>query len=220
MVPGVMAIVGGPPRATTRGGRVHREHRVVVTFVKSLLAATIGVVLGLTATWFAVERGHGFGAVSSGPWTSWPKTGSRGADPYARAIIARTGEAPLGLAEGLSFTARADETGTALNPACDYVVTDPIPSARYWTITAMTPRGALIQNAADRFGLTSAEIVRDMRGRFEITVSRQARPGNWLPLGETQEFVLVLRLYETPLSSASSSIGTTPMPQIKRVRCA
>jgi hypothetical protein len=192
----------------------------LITFTKTLLAAIIGVALGLTATWFAVERGYGFGAVSSGPWTGWPKTGSRDADPYARAIIARTGEVPLGLAEGLSFTARTDETGAELNPSCDYTLSDPVPPARYWTVTAMTPRGALIDNPAGHFGLTSAEIVRDMRGKFEITVSRQARAGNWLPLGDAPEFVLVLRLYDTPLSSASSSIGITPMPQLKRGRCA
>ncbi|HEV2571274.1 DUF1214 domain-containing protein [Methylocella sp. CPCC 101449] len=192
----------------------------MATFLKSLLAAAIGVALGLTATWLAVERGYGFGAVSSGPWTGWPKTGSDGADPYARAVLARTGEVPLGLAEGLSFTARTDEAGAKLDPTCDYIVTGPIPPARYWTLTALTPRGLVIDNGAGRTGITSAEIVRAMDGSFAITLSRQARAGNWLPLGNTSDFVLLLRLYDTPLSSASSSIGTTPMPTLRKERCA
>ena len=88
------------------------------TFIKALVTAAVGIGLGLFGTWLAVERGYGFGAVTAGAWTAWPKSGSNDADPYARAVIARTAEIPLGLAEGLMFVARGDDTGAPFDPAC------------------------------------------------------------------------------------------------------
>ena len=54
----------------------------MVSFLKSIVAVALGVALGLAATFFAVERGMGLGAVRVGPWTGWPKTGSRGFEEY------------------------------------------------------------------------------------------------------------------------------------------
>jgi hypothetical protein len=84
-----------------------------------LIIAALGLWLGLAATYYSVERGHDlgfgtglvFGAVKAGPWSGWPKTGTREADPYARALFARNGETPLGVTEGLGFIARSDSDG-------------------------------------------------------------------------------------------------------------
>ena len=181
---------------------------------------TLGVALGLALTFVAVERGLGFGAVNAGPWTGWPRTGSRDADPYARAVLSRTGETPLGTAEGLSFVARADSAGALLDPRCDYVVGGATPAARWWTISVMTPEGRLVPNAARVTGFTSAEIVRDAEGAFEIIASSAARPGNWLPLEPSSPFIFVLRLYDTTLSATSSALDGNSMPSITRRRCA
>ena len=80
--------------------------------LKMILTVVAGIALGLAATFFTVERGLGFGAVRAGPWTGWPKTGAKDADPYARAVLSRTGELPLGIAEGLTFIARGLQPGT------------------------------------------------------------------------------------------------------------
>ena len=191
----------------------------MVNFLKTLVAVAIGIALGLTMTFFAVERGLGFGAVRAGPWIGWPKTGSRDADPYARAVLSRTGETPLGIAEGLSFVARNDSNGALLDPRCDYSLRGPTPAARWWTLSVMTPEGRLIDNAAHEYGFTSAEVVRSADGDFEISASRSARSGNWLPLPE-QPFVLVLRLYDTTISATASALDEKAMPSITRRRCA
>ena len=60
-----------------------------------LFAATLATVVGLGATWFALTQGTAFGAITIGAWTAWPKTGTAGVDPYARAAIARNGELPI-----------------------------------------------------------------------------------------------------------------------------
>src|SRR3954465_8044933 len=99
-----------------------------------MVTVAVGVALGLFVTWLAVERGYGFGAVRAGPWTAWPRTGSAEADPYARAVTARSAAIALGLAEGLMFVASADSTGAPLDPVCDYRVRGRTPPARAWTI--------------------------------------------------------------------------------------
>lgn len=190
----------------------------MVSFLKSIVAVALGVALGLAATFFAVERGMGLGAVRVGPWTGWPKTGSPDADPYARAVLARTGETPLGITEGLSFIARSDSAGALLDPRCDYVVSGAVPSARWWTLTALAPDGRLADNPARINGLGSAELLRRSDG-FEIVVSASARPGNWLPIAADQAFVLMLRLYDTTMSATASALDEKNMPSIARGRC-
>ena len=188
-------------------------------FLKTLVTAALGIGLGLFSTWLAVERGYGFGAVTAGPWMAWPKSGSNEADPYAKAVVARSAEIPLGLAEGLMFIARQDDTGAFLDPKCDYRISGPLPPARTWTLTLMTPRGALIENRLGRYGVTASEIVREWRDAIDIVVSRYASPGAWLPLGEAVPFVLTLRLYDTIVRASATAIDARSMPSIKRGTC-
>lgn len=194
--------------------------RTLENFFKTLATLLIGVALGLFATYMAVERGYGFGAVTAGAWTAWPKSGSNEADPYARAVVARTGEIPLGLAEGLMFVARADDDGAPFDPKCDYTIRGPMPPTRYWTITLMDPHGLLIENEIQRYGFTSAEIVRERNVPMDVIVSVSARPGNWLPIGQQAPFIMVLRLYDTIVRSSASAIEARSLPAVTRGRCA
>jgi hypothetical protein len=93
------------------------------------------------------------------------------------------------------------------------------PAARYWTVTLYTPDGRLVANTIDRHGFTSEEIVRDNDGRFTITVGPLARPGNWLPTGGIEQFVLVWRLYDTAIGVAMRTTKEGPMPAIERKGC-
>lgn len=179
----------------------------------------IGATVGLGGTWLAVERGAGFGAVRVGPWTAYPRNGSIEADPYSRAIVARSGGLPLGLGEGLSFTASRDSDGRPLLGSCTYRVVGRVPQTRFWTLTLETTGGVLIDNPARRYGFTSAEVVRDGRGVFAIAVAPDVQPGNWLPVGRDGRFELVLRLYDTPLSGTYTVIDPGRMPQIRQESC-
>jgi hypothetical protein len=191
----------------------------LVQLLKMILTVLAGIALGLAATFFTIERGLGFGAVRAGPWTGWPKTGAKDADPYARAVLARTGELPLGTAEGLTFVAKGERQASLFDPRCDYKVHDPVPQARYWTLTASRTDGRLIPNAAKRYGFTSAEIVRATDGSFEIAVSPEVQPGNWLPVAPDEPFILVLRLFDTAMSASTTQLSRADMPRITRERC-
>jgi hypothetical protein len=160
-----------------------------------------------------------FGALTIGAWTAWPKSGSVDIDPYARASIARSGELPTGMGDGIAFYAHTDDAGENLDGRCTFVIAGMTPPARYWTVTLYDPQGRLVANALDRHDFTSEEIVRDLDGRFAISAAPLARPGNWLPTGGIERFVLVWRLYDTPIGVATRTTQEGPMPTIVRKGC-
>jgi hypothetical protein len=188
-------------------------------FIGSCFTLILAAAIGLGATWLTLTRGVAFGSLTIGAWTAWPKSGSVDIDPYARATIARTGELPIGAGDGVAFYAHADDSGNALDGRCTFVVSGLTPAARYWTLTLYDPRGRLVANTIDRHGFTSTEIVREANGRFAINVGPRARPGNWLPSGGIEQFVLVWRLYDTPIGVASLTTKEGPMPAVVRKGC-
>ncbi|QXX73502.1 hypothetical protein MHY1_00298 [Methylovirgula sp. HY1] len=200
--------------------RRDRECAALTPLFKSLLAVLAGTALGLAATYYILGAGMRFDEVKAGPWTRWSKSGAMDIDPYAHAMLARSGEMPLGSAEGSSFFAWTDNAGAALRGRCDYVLSGSVPSTRYWTLSLYSPTGAIIDNLDKRFGFTSAEILRAADGSFEITISREARPGNWLQVGNVAHFALVLRLYDTLVDFGLSNTAPKALPQIVKGHCA
>jgi hypothetical protein len=182
-------------------------------------ALVIAAIVGLGATWVALTRGTAYGGVSIGAWTAWPRNGTPGIDPYARAMVARTGELPVGSGDGVAFYASADDAGQILDGRCDVLLSGITPQARFWTVTLYTPEGRLVANSAQRQGFTSQEIIRKADGSFEIMVGPRARPGNWLPTGGIERYVLILRLYDTPVGMAARSGREAPMPAISKGAC-
>jgi hypothetical protein len=191
----------------------------VFAFLKGAVAAVMGIALGLAVTFVTLERGFGFGAVQSGPWTAWPRVGASDIDPYARAVLSRTGEIPLATAQGIAFYARSDDGGALLSGSCDYVLSGSVPAARFWTLTLTDPNGRLLENAAHRYAFTSAEILRRSDNSFSIAVAPGARPGNWLPSESGKRFVLVLKLYDAIASASPSGLAGATTPRITRGRC-
>lgn len=183
-----------------------------------VVAIVIAVAVGVSSAWFAVERGRLFGAVTVGAWTAWPREGSTDADPYSLAMLSRTGEVPLGAGEGLSFTAEKDGDGAPLSGRCTYLLEGETPAARMWTLTAYDANGRLMVNVARRPGFHSREIVRNPDGSFAIAIGPSVQSGNWLPVAPVEAFRLVLRLYDTPLTTGSQ-IADLVMPAIHKVNC-
>jgi hypothetical protein len=187
--------------------------------IGTLFALTIAAAVGLGTTWIALTQGTAYGGVTIGSWTAWPKNGTAGIDPYARAMIARTGELPVGSGDGVAFQARADDAGQVLDGRCDVLVSGITPPARFWTLTLYHPEGRLVANSMGRHGFTSQEIIRKADGNFDINIAPRARPGNWLPTGGVEKYQLLLRLYDTPVGMATRSGREAPMPNISRRGC-
>jgi hypothetical protein len=184
-----------------------------------LTTLAIGGTVGLGLTWFATVSGYGLGAVEAGPWHAWPKSGTEDADPYARASLARAGELPLEQADGLAFIANTDDDGNALDGRCDIRVSGKLPQARFWTLTLTDSRGRLIDNAANRFGFTSAEAVWNGDGTVDIALGPRARSGNWLPTGARDRVALTLRLYDAPVGIATRTSDAPEMPALVTESC-
>jgi hypothetical protein len=185
----------------------------------SLFALAVAAIVGLGSTYLALTRGAAFGPLTIGSWTAWPKTGTVDADPYARASIARSGRLPTALGDGVSFTASTADNGRPFDGRCDIVLAGVTPVARFWTVTLYNSDGELVANSIGRFGFTSQEIVRHADGSFEIAVSPRANPGNWLPTGGVEHYVLVLRLYDTAVGVSTKAGREVPMPTVTIRSC-
>jgi len=181
----------------------------------SFLTFMVAAAIGLGSTWFALNRGVAFGAINIGAWSARPRTGTADIDPYARAGIARTGALPVGLGDGVSFIARRDDDGRALDGRCDTVLRGTTPQARYFTLTLYDPEGRLVANSIRRHGFTSQELVRNPDGSIDITIGPRARSGNWLPTGGVERYVLVMRFYDTPVGIATRTGRDAPMPSVQ-----
>lgn len=181
------------------------------------IAVLAGVVIGLVYTSLSLEVDRG---IVAGPWRETPREGTQEVNPYALAAIARDGLLPLGAAEGQSFIAAIDGGGAPLSPTCDYVVKGPMPTARFWTLSLLDAGGFPIANPASRYGFTSSEILRLNNDPAVVRVSGEARDGNWLPIGKAAAgLILMLRLYDTGLSTIGTSLNATTMPTIERQGC-
>lgn len=185
----------------------------------TLFALTVAALVGLGATYFALTRGAAFGSLTIGSWTAFPKTGTQDADPYARAAIARTGQLPIALGDGVTFSAYSDDNGKTLDGRCDVVISGVTPAARFWTLTLYNSSGELVTNSVGRHGFTSQEIVRLADGSFEIVVAPRANAGNWLPTGGVEHYGLVLRLYDTAVGVSTKAGHEVPMPAIATRSC-
>lgn len=190
--------------------------RLILITLTALLLAT---VVGLGATWMTTTRGTEIGALTIGPWTARPRTGTADVDPYSRATIVRNGELPIGTGDGVAFTATADDRKKPLDGRCDVVVSGVTPPARFWTLTLYDRKGHLVANSLQRYGFTSQEIVRQSDGSFEIHIAARSRAGNWLPTGGIERYALMFRLYDTPVGVATRTQRDAPMPAISTVGC-
>ena len=189
------------------------------TLINILIVIVAGLSLGGISANYALQRSHGIGAVNAGPWSAWPFVGGSEVDPYTVAKATTDGTIPLGAAEGLAFEAIEDAQGNRLRKDCHYEISGQTSAARLWTLTAYNAEGGLVVDNSDNpSAIFSGNIVRSPDSSFLVKLGDSPRSGNWLPLKEKGNFKLVLRLYDTPITSNSGLIDPQ-MPEIKFVGC-
>ncbi|MFZ1105523.1 MAG: DUF1214 domain-containing protein [Hyphomicrobiaceae bacterium] len=186
------------------------------------LALFLGVSLGggLTTAWYMIEAGSRLSTRTFGPWVTWVAAGRPEADPYTRAHVARNGLLPLSSTAVLTFKAKTDSRGTQLSSACDYAVIMNDFDPTWWALAVYDGQGRLIANAADRYAFNSSTAMLRVDGGTVINLSRDARPGNWLPTGRSNRIVLVLTVQDASWATAIHDGGNPrSMPQIVRSAC-
>ena len=182
----------------------------------ALGALALGTALGLGTTAYVRDGRLDPAAVRSGAWGIWPRAGTVAIDPYARAIMAQTGQVPVVAAEGVLLIADRDQSGQPLSGECEYRVTGRMLPARLWSVSVALPGGQAPAGPIGRLGFTSSGLLRDGEGNFVVRLSRSARAGNWLPIPEGP-FRLALHLYEAVL--ASGGVPDKPLPSVERIGC-
>ena len=185
----------------------------------SLFCFALAAAIGLGSTWLAITRDVAFGGLHIGAWTARPKSGTADIDPYSRAAIERNGALPVGLGDGVAFVATSDDNKRVLDGRCDVVMAGTTPQARFFTVTLYDLGGKLIPNALNRSGFTSQELIRGGDGTFQVSIGPRARPGNWLPTGGVERYLIFLRLYDTPVGIQTRAGRETPMPSVTVGRC-
>jgi hypothetical protein len=166
-----------------------------------------------------VEAGSRLSTRSFGPWTTWLAAGRPDADPYTRAHTARNALLPITSTLELTFYAKTDGEGAQLQSACDYAVTVEGLEGAWWNLAAFDRRGGLIPNGADRYAFSSDSAMREPDGRAVIVVARDARPGNWLPVG-AGKITLVLTVQDAVRAAAAHTGGSIKgMPTIRKIGC-
>lgn len=190
-------------------------------FFNVLVFLLVAVGGGLGSAWYMVEVGSPLTTERKGPWRLWTSAGRPDADPYTRANIARAGRLPLSSSTAHYYVTRNDSQGRRLLATCDYLIEGSGPTALWWSLAVYDEKGSLLGNAVQRYAYNSSTVLRATNGRYQIALSRQLRPGNWLPVSGTRPLVLILRLYlpEAPAADGLTGEAVNDLPEIRRGQC-
>jgi len=181
-----------------------------------VVAAAVGLIAGVASAAAVVAGGTRVGSEATGPWFGNRNAGSAAADPYTRAVIARTGLLALSREETIYFTAETDDAGRKLDAGCAYAITGgPLP-ARWWSVTIYAPDHYLPVNGD---GAPSVDATRTGGGSWAARIAPE-RDGavHWISSRNAGGFSLTLRLYH-PTEAARASAAAIPFPRIRRLGC-
>lgn len=182
----------------------------------ALIYAAAVLILGVGTSLYAVDAGTRLNTQRSGPWTTWSQAAHREVDPYTRARYAKLGSLPVSSTIAATWEARFDADGRRLHSSCEYLLeADPI-EATWFSIAVYDDKGLLIQNPADRYSFTSHSLASNPDGSFFLVLARDARPGNWLPVGGAGRLTLLLTMIE-PKPTVGDAVHT--LPSIRRIGC-
>ncbi|MCB5202782.1 DUF1214 domain-containing protein [Neorhizobium sp. T786] len=189
--------------------------------VPFLVAIALAIAFGggIWSTLRALEATTGFGAIRLGPWEAFPNAQTAEADPYAKSHRASAGALLYASAEGLQFTATVDSAGATLRGDCTYRISGHTPPARLWTLyTDGAAASSRVRGQDLPVALNSRSILRKADGTFDIEISAEAKPANWLAIRPDGRFRLKLTLLDTPAAGSSGLIDLS-MPSIQKTGC-
>ncbi|MCB1547704.1 MAG: DUF1214 domain-containing protein [Hyphomicrobiaceae bacterium] len=188
---------------------------------QTALVLVLAVALGLGSAIYMIDRGSRLTTEQQGPWRSWANAGRPEADSYTRGHAIRAGWLMMTSRLARYYEARTDSSGSGLRTDCDYVVEGSDPGGTWWSLAVFDRKGHLQRNAAGRYAFNSSSVMREPSGNFQITIARDARPGNWLPTGRTGAFLLQLTVLD-PVGTASDRAKAgrkIELPRVRRTTC-
>ena len=188
-----------------------------------LAAVVAGIALGLgSALWMAglwpPGRNMAFGDVDVGGWRSDFAIGSKAADPYTRARVARHGLLALAKSEAVYLTRAVDDTGQPLREACTYRLSGAAMPAGWWSMTLYDAASMLPANTDDALSLDAE---RAGKGAWSAVIAPQRPAGDeaWISSRGAGRFDLTLRLHLPEARLLADPNAALAPPRIARLAC-
>ena len=202
------------------GFQLVRMRRAVLAWISlsanAILFVGLALVVGVGSAFYVVDNGTRLTTQRTGPWSMWSRSGQRDLDPYTRARYAKLGSLPVSTQIAATWEARYDVEGRRLHSSCEYLIeAEPI-DATWFNLVVYDDHGLLIPNSAERHSFSSQTIAANPDGSFFIVLAREARPGNWLPVGGAGRLTLMLTMIEPKPTVAESAML---LPSIRRIGC-
>lgn len=188
-----------------------------ITFTAIVVAASL--TIGIGSAWWSVRSTGGPNEVANGPWvTAGIVSGDDGGSSYMRARIAM--DALMGVDRGqiITYLAKSDSAGNALDGRCTYKIMARDAPARWYTLTVYDGAGNLIANDANRYYFSNRTLERDQTAFWTVHVSPTEVAPNWLPTGKASSLQLAYRLFN-PMSDAIANPASIVLPTITREAC-
>ncbi len=188
-----------------------------------LAAVVAGCAFGLgSALWMAglwpAGRSLAFGDVDVGGWRSDFAIGSKAADPYTRARVARHGLLALAKSEAVYLTRSFDDSGAPLREACTYRLSGGAMPAGWWSVTLYDAQSMLPANTDSALSI-DAERAGD--GAWEAVIAPQRPEGaaHWISSRSAGTFDLTLRLYMPDAKLLADPETALAAPRLARLSC-
>ncbi|MFO6448158.1 DUF1214 domain-containing protein [Erythrobacter sp. NE805] len=180
-------------------------------------ALGIGSALAMAGLW-PPGRAMAFGDVEVRGWRSDFAIGSKAADPYTRARVARHGLLALARTEAVYFTRAADDAGAPLSEDCVYRLSGGPMPAGWWSVTLYDGRSMLPDNTDDAL---SIDAERAGPGAWAVSIAPQ-RPSDgtpWISSRGAETFDLTLRLYMPSAGLLADPDAVLVPPRVERIAC-
>ncbi len=198
------------------------RHAALFAFATRIVVFILGgIAIGFLSAWYMIDRGSPLTTTFSGSWSLWVHDGDVGADPYTLAHMARSGRLPVTSSNALYFVAKRDSEGDRLAMDCDYVLSGKPLDTDWWSLALYTEDGQPVKNSNGRSSMNSTTVLRLENGNYNIHLSKQVRPGNWIQISGREPIIIFLRLYGIHASkdfSRSNAIEQN-LPVIRRMDC-
>lgn len=183
----------------------------------------VGAILGLgSALWMAglwpQGRNMAFGDVDVSGWRSDFAVGSKAADPYTRARVARHGLLALAKTEAVYFTRATDAAGERLREGCTYRLSGGPMPAGWWSVTLYDSKSMLPANTDEALSIDAEQAG---KGQWSAVIApmRPADGAAWISSKGAGTFDLTLRLYIPDPALLASPAAVLIPPRIERLSC-
>ena len=164
------------------------------------------------------KSGVALSEVNIDHWASDWSIGSKAADGYTRARVARYGLLGLAKSEAVYFVRSKDETGAPLEGRCTYVLSGTQQDALWWSITLYDEQSRLPMNEDEALSIDLTQVGSD--GPWEALVSpNRPQTGHWISSRAAKTFDLMLRLYQPSDQVLTAPEAAVKAPSLRKLSC-